>query len=219
MIKFISRFTAILLTTLVSLIIYTSYFGINTDKFDSLIKNKANSVNQHIQLEFNKTKIHLNLKELNLVLKLQEPEILIKKNEIDLSKLDLFLSIKSFFTSDFLLKRAEIAFTENDIKDLTKITNAFLPKFINKQINKIFAKGKIEGNFIIPFNSEGSIGKEYGFSGKVSDATIKLTKEFSIKNLTTEINDLKKINVNGFELKIQKGFFYNLNLANTIIKL
>ena len=219
MIKFISRFTAILLTILVSLIIYTSYFGINTDKFDSLIKNKANSVNQYIQLEFNKTKIHLNLKELNLVLKLQEPEILIRKNEIDLSKLDLFLSIKSFFTSDFLLKRAEIAFKENDIKDLTKITNAFLPKFINKQIGKIFAKGKIEGNFVIPFNSEGSIGKEYGFSGKISDATIKLTKEFSIKNLTTEINDLKEINVNGFELKIQKGSFYNLNLANTIIKL
>ena len=90
----------------------------------------------------------------------------IKNNEIILSKLDLFLPLTSFFTSDFLLKRAEIAFIRNDIKDLTKITNIFLPKIINKQLNKIFAKGNIEGEFIIPFDSDGSIGKDYGFSGK-----------------------------------------------------
>ena len=219
MAKFLLKLIAILLTISVALVVYISYFGISTDKFDSLIKSKANSVNQYIQLEFNKTKIHINLKELNLVVKLQKPKILVKKNEIDLSKLDLFLSIKSFFTSDFLLERTEIAFKENDIKDLNKFTNAFLPRIINKRINKIFTKGKIEGNFTIPFNPDGSVGKDYGFFGKLSDATIKLTKEFSIKNLTTEINDLKEINVNGLEIKIKKGYFYNLNLANSIIKL
>jgi len=219
MAKFLLKLIAILLTISVALVLYISYFGINTDKFDSLIKSKTNSVNQYIQLEFNKTKIHINLKELNLVVKLQKPKILVKKNEIDLSKLDLFLSIKSFFISDFLLKRIEIDFKENDIKDLSKFTNAFLPRFVNKRINKIFTKGKIEGNFTIPFNPDGSVGKDYGFFGKLSDATIKLTKEFSIKNLTTEINDLKEINANGLELKIKKGYFYNLNLANSIIKL
>ena len=37
-------------------------------------------------------------------------------NQIKLSKLDLFLSLKSFFTQDFLLKKAEVAFYKNDIK-------------------------------------------------------------------------------------------------------
>ena len=113
--KFFSRFFFLLLFTVVSLIIYLSYFGINTDKFDNLIKNKVNEVNQHVKLEFQKTKIHLNLKELNLFVKLQKPKILIKNNEIVLSKLDLFLSLKSFFSSDFLLRRAEVAFVKNDI--------------------------------------------------------------------------------------------------------
>ena len=40
--KFFSRFFLLLLITIVSFIIYLSYFGINTDKFDDLIKNKAN---------------------------------------------------------------------------------------------------------------------------------------------------------------------------------
>ena len=174
------------------LVIFLTYFGLETDKFDDLIKNKANEINQYVKLEFQKTKIHLNPTELNLVVKLQKPKILIKNNEIDLSKLDLFLSLKSFFSSDFLLKRAEVAFIKNDIKDLTKITSIFLPKIINKQLNKIFEKGNLEGEFVIPFESDGSIGKDYGFSGKVSNASINLTKEFSIKNLTTEINHVKE---------------------------
>ena len=67
--KFFSRFFFLLLFTVVSLIIYLSYFGIKTDKFDNLIKNKVNEVNQHVKLEFQKTKIHLNPIKLNLVVK------------------------------------------------------------------------------------------------------------------------------------------------------
>ena len=217
--KFFSRFLLLLLVTVVSLIIYLSYFGISTDKFDDLIKNKANEVNQNVELEFQKTKIHLNIKELNLVVKLQNSKVLIRGNAIELSKLDLFLSLKSFFSSDFLLKRAEVAFIENDIKDLTKITNIFLPKFVNKKLNKIFAKGNIRGEFIIPFETDGSIGNDYGFTGKISDASINLTKEFSIKNLTTEISNLEDNNTKGFEIIIKKGSIYDLELVGTTINL
>ena len=217
--KFFSRFLLLLLVTVVSLIIYLSYFGINTDKFDDLIKNKANEVNQNVELEFQKTKIHLNLKELNLVVKLQNSRVLIRGNAIELSKLDLFLSLKSFFSSDFLLKRAEVAFIENDIKDLTKITNIFLPKFVNKKLNKIFAKGNIRGEFIIPFETDGSIGKDYGFKGKISDASINLTEEFSIKNLTAEISDLEDNNTKGFKIIIKKGSIYDIELVGTTINL
>ena len=45
-------------------------------------------------------------------------------------------------------------FSKNDIKDKTKITNAFLPRIINKQLNKIFLEGKIEGAFMFLFLSE-----------------------------------------------------------------
>ena len=123
--NFFSKFFILVLTTTVLSIIYLSYFGINTDKFDDLIKNKANEVNRNVKLEFKKTKIHLNLKDLNLVVKLQNPKILIRTDKINLSKLDLFLALKSFFSSDFLLRRAEIAFIRNDIRDLTKFPTFF----------------------------------------------------------------------------------------------
>ena len=133
---FISVLSVIGLITLI--IIYLSIYGIKTNKFNDLIKSKTNEVNQNVKLEFKKTKIYLNPTKFNLIVKLQAPQILIKNNKIDLSKLDLFLSLRSFFSTDFLLKKAEIAFIRNDIKDLTKITNIFLPQIVNKRFSKIF---------------------------------------------------------------------------------
>ena len=42
--KFLLRFFLLVIITFVTLIIYLSYFGIETDKFDTLIKNKANDL-------------------------------------------------------------------------------------------------------------------------------------------------------------------------------
>ena len=217
--KFFLKFFLIVLIIAVSTIIFLSYFGIETDKFDGLIKNKANEINRYVKLGFQKTKIHINPTKLNLVVKLQNPKILVKDKEIILSKLDLSLSLRSFFTSNFLLERADVAFAKNDIKDLTKITSIFLPKIINKKLNKIFYKGNLEGEFVIPFDSDGSIGKDYGFSGKMSDASINLTKEFSIKKLTTEINHAKDNDSDEFKITIKKGSIYNIELADSVINL
>ena len=116
--KFLLNFFLILFITLISTIIFLSYFGLETNRFDSLIKGKANEINQNVKLQFRATKIYLNPTKLNLAVKLLNPKVLIKSNEIYLSKLDLFLSLKSFIGSDFFLKRAEVAFIRNDIKDL-----------------------------------------------------------------------------------------------------
>ena len=119
--KFFLRFFLILLIVAIPTIIFLSYFGLETIRFNNLIKSKANAVNQNVNLEFSTTKIYLNPTELNLVIKLLNPKVLIRNNEVNLSKIDLFLSLKSFIGSDFFLKRAEVAFIRNDIKDITKI--------------------------------------------------------------------------------------------------
>ena len=219
MYKFFLRLFLLVIIVVTSSIIFLGYFGIETDKFDEIIKEKANEVNQNVKLEFNKTNIHLSPTELNLVVKLKNPRISIRNDEINLSKLNLFLSIKSFFSSDFLLERAEVAFAKNHIKDLTKITNIFVPKIINKQIDKIFVGGQIEGEFTIPFDIDGNIGNNYGFSGRILDASINITKEFHIKNLTTEINHTRDNTANLFNITIKKGSLLDFELADSIFRL
>ena len=215
--RFLIRLIIFLFVGIFSIVIYLSYFGLETDKFNKVIKSRANEISSFIKLDFKKTKIHLNLKELNLVVKLQEPKVLVANNEIFLTKLDLFIGLKSFIDSDFLLKRTEVAFAENDIKDLTKVTDIFLPRIINKKLNKVFAKGNLEGEFIIPFNPDGSVGKKYRFSGKVIEASINLTEKLVIKNLTTEINYGVDGKENILTAELKKGTLFDLNLSGSKI--
>ncbi len=217
--KFILRFFLLSLVIIILIVIFLTYFGFETDRFNILIKNKANEINRHTKLEFQKTKIHFNPGEFNLAVKLKQPKVLIRDNQIELSRIDLFLSLKSFISSDFLLERAEVAFVKNDIKDIEKITSIFLPRFINKRFGKIFEKGHLEGEFFIPFNKNGSIGHNYGFSGKISEASINFTKEFSIKNLTTEINHKKEKGGDVFVITVKKGSFFDLDISKSVIYL
>ena len=76
--KFFLRFFLIILIVAVFAIIFLSFFGIETDKLDELIKSKANEVNRYVKLEFQKTKIHINPTELNLGVKLQNPKFWLK---------------------------------------------------------------------------------------------------------------------------------------------
>ena len=196
-----------------------SYFGLETNRFDNIIKSKTNEINKNVRFDFNKTKIHLNIKELNLVIKLQNPKILVKKNEIKLSTFDIYLSIRSFYTSDFLIEKTIISFEKNNIKDITKVTSIFIPRIINKQLDKIFSKGTIEGQILIPFNDDGKISNNYEFKGKIINSTINFGKDYEINNLTTEISYGDKSINEGFVVKIKKGNLFDLDLDNSTINL
>ena len=219
--KFILKYSIILIALLLSIIIYLAYFGIETDRFDQLIKQKANESNNYVKLDFNKTKIHLNIKNLNIFIKLQDPKILLKGNEINLSKINLVLSTKSLYEFKPILKSAEVAFEKNKINDLAKITNIFFPRFINKKIKKIFKKGVIEGNFKVPFSKNGKFMNSYTFEGKILDADININHDYKLKNLTSLINyekyPLEKIEE--LRLIVSNGKFLNLNLSNSQLKI
>ena len=217
--KFLFQSFLTIFIIFISAIIFFTYVGYETAKFDNLIKNKANKTNKYAKLDFNKIKIYLDLKEFDLLIKLQKPNILIKDEKIDVNKIDLYLPLKSFYSSDFLLKKASIGFKKNDIKDLTKITNIFIPKIINKKLKKIFSKGIIEGEFLISFNINGNINNDYQFSGRLLDASIHLPNDFIIQNLNSEINYGGKDGKQEFEVLIKKGSLLGIDLQKSIIKL
>ena len=52
--KIFLKIFIILLVIFFSFKFYLSFFGIETNKFDALIKEKANEVNENVKLEFNK---------------------------------------------------------------------------------------------------------------------------------------------------------------------
>ena len=219
--KFLLKSFIFFLTLLFSIAVYLAYFGIETDRFDQSIKQKANESNRYIEFDFNKTKIHLNLREFNISINLQEPKLIVKGNEIKLSRIDLVLSLKSLYESKAILKSIEVEFKKNNINDLAKITNIYLPKFINKKIKKAFKEGSIEGRFKIPFSKNGDFMNSFIFNGRVLNASININDDYKIKNLTTIVNYEKYPSEKIEELRIdvKKGSFLNLNLSDSHLKI
>jgi hypothetical protein len=219
--KIFFKIVLFLLIILSSIIIFLSYVGFETDRFDTLIKSKSNSLNNNVKIEFNKTRSYLNIRNLKILIKLQNPKIVIRNKEINLSKLNFLLSLKSFYTSDFILEKANIGFQKNDIKDLTKITNVFLPKVINKQLKKIFEKGDLEGEFVIPFNRDGSVNKNYTFKGKINKAYINFLNSYKLKDLNAEVAYGKTSQATSASLKIiiKEGLISNLKLLESSINI
>ena len=102
---------------------------------------------------------------------------------------------------------------------MSKITNIFLPRFINKQLKKVFEKGSLEGNFVIPFNSDGSISQKFTFYGSIKDANLKFLNGYKIDNLTTKISygRTNNIDFDGLRIRIEDGSISNLELSKSII--
>ncbi|MAJ22349.1 MAG: hypothetical protein CBC24_00920 [Candidatus Pelagibacter sp. TMED64] len=217
--KFIIKLSLLLVVLIFFSIIYLAYFGISTDKFNNLIKDSVNEKNEKINLEFKNTKIHLNLRNKSFIARIKNPEVIIKNEKVKLSKIDLFLPIKSFYKKEFILNKAVISFKNNNIKDLAKISNIYLPSIINKKIKKILSKGTLEGEFILPFKENGKIDESFVFFGKILNADLKLNKKFNIDNLNAEIQyknlSLKK----NLSINISKGSLFNLNLSESLLNI
>ena len=69
MIKKITKLILLLIILLIFGILYLSYFGIKTSKFNELIKSEVLKVSNKINIELDEVKILLNLKDYTISLK------------------------------------------------------------------------------------------------------------------------------------------------------
>ena len=127
MIKWIIRVFLILVVFTVFSLFYLSFYGLETDYFNSTIQNKVKKINPNFNLEFQKTNILLVLKKLELKLKVKNPTINFNNASADLSKLNLNISIKSFLKNEFALQGGEVGLIKTDIKQLIELTNQIKP--------------------------------------------------------------------------------------------
>ena len=93
MIKWIIRIFLIYIVLTGFSLFYLSFYGLETDYFNTIIQKRVKSFNPDYNLEFQKTNILFDLKKLELKVKVEKPKIVINNISTDLSKLSLNISI------------------------------------------------------------------------------------------------------------------------------
>ena len=98
------------------LIFYLSYYGIETTKFNSIIKNKIQDHNPRLSINLNKVNIFLDLKKISIKIRSEKPVLIINKfEEIEFKEIISTLSIRSYLSKEFAIKNLKLSTYENDI--------------------------------------------------------------------------------------------------------
>lgn len=188
------------LTVLLIIVGYLSYFGVETKKFNSLVKDTFTS-KKNVNIDIRTIKILLNLKNLSLNLKTKNPEISFEGRKIKLESIKTNLSISSLFKKNFSIKKLEISTKEVEIKDIIfflKIYKNSPQLFILKNILK---DGYLVADIKLNFDKNGKILDNYEVKGFVKKIELRLLNKKSIHNL----------NFN-FKVKNKEYFFTDLVL-------
>ena len=127
MIKNNIKLFGLLTILLLFLGVYLSYFGIETERFNRLIKDQISEKNKNIDVKLNKVKILLNLKSFSFNIKTIKPKILYKNDEIKLQEVTTNFSLKRFLNKNLSIDDLNILTEEVNLKDVFKILKNYNP--------------------------------------------------------------------------------------------
>jgi hypothetical protein len=235
MIRKIINFFGFLLLILLLVGVYLSYFGLETKKFNKLIKDEISKKNDQISIELDKVKILLKAKDLSFNIETINPKVFYEKQEIKLKKISTNFSLSKFFSKKLFIDDLEISTQEIKIKDSLSILRNYSPSIQLFIIENMIKKGTIVADFNLNFDSQGKIKKDYQLNALIKNGSIKVLSKGYIDNINLKLNiqdknySLKDLDLNfdGLEFfsksinikKIDKNFIINGDIKNNNSKL
>ena len=169
-------------------VFYLSYYGIETKRFNQVIKDKISETNNKIDIELNKVKIILNLSNFTIGIKTKNPNIIFENNKIKLETIGTDFSIGSFFKKEFSINNAKITTKENSLKDIIRIARIFKNTPQLFVLNKMVKEGVIIADIDLNFDDKGKLTKGYNIKGSVKHGKIRLFNNKNISNIGFDFN-------------------------------
>ena len=215
MLKWISAVLVILFGIVFTFILYLSTIGIETNSFNSFIQNKLKNYNQNIVLNFSKAKLLLDLKSLNLKVKLIEPKITAKSNEIIFDKVNSSISLRSYLKNEFAIKNIELKTHKIELNKFTKFMSLVNPSPFIFILNSSINKGTIEGETELFFNQKGKLIDNYEITGSISNLETKMIDAYKLEDINLNF----KIKKDFFEFDIKDSKLFGLHFDTTKINI
>ena len=215
MIKKILKLGVILISIIVIFVFYFSYFGIETKRFNQLIKDEITKSNKEIDIELNKVKIILNLKKLSISLKTHDPKIIFKDKKIKLKKIKTNFSIESFLNKDFVVENLFISTEDNTISNIISLARLYENNLQMIVFDKLIKDGSLNADINLSFDEKGKIKNNYKIKGSIKNTKINLINNQIIKNISFDFEIEEKLH----KYNNAKIEFEDLKLSSNSIKI
>ena len=183
MIRFTVRFFIFITLIFLVFIGYFSIIGLETKKFNSLIKSNLNNIDKQIDIKLNDVKIVLDPLNFNLNIKTLGPNILYNNNLIELESIKTQISLLSIIDKKVSSSNLSISTKLIKINDLISFVRAIKNSPELTLVDKIIDNGFVIADLDINFDENGKIKDDYEFKGIIKDVDITLLNNNKIKDI------------------------------------
>ena len=187
----------IFISIILIFLIITTYFstiGIETDRFNSQIKDKVKSIDEKTEIELKKIKLILDPFKLKLNIKTIGSKLKNQNGTIEIESLKTQISVKSLIENKFSVESLEISTKSLEIKNLI----SFLRSFRNSPelflLEKAIKNGYLIADIKLEFDSDGNIINNYEVNGFLRDTRLSILKKYNLQKLDLIFN-FKKDNL------------------------
>ena len=181
--KKIIKIGLFIIIILIILVFYLSFFGIDTKKFNSIIKDEVTSINKSINLKLQSIKIKLNPFNLSLNIMTISPDIFLNNHKIELEKVTTNISLKSLINKGFSIDDLYVSTKRIKIKKLILLSRLFKNSTELFILDKVVKQGYIIGEIKLNFDKNGNVKNNYKINGYIENVKLNLLNNNKINNL------------------------------------
>ena len=215
--RFILKFSTILLTLILILIFYSSLIGFETQRFNNQILKNINKINKDLIIELQKIKIVLDPLNFKLNIRTLAPKLKNKDGIIELEYIKTQIPLRLLFSKNFLIKDLEISTKALEIQELLSFYKGISYKPEIFFFERIIKKGYVIADIKLEFNKDGKIRNNYKVKGILRDTALNVSKKYNLNRLNL-LFDFRQNNLNlsqiNFVLNDLKFFSESINLIS-----
>ena len=163
------------------IIFILSSTGYETEKFNKIISNKVNKIDNNISLQLEKIKFKFDLKNLGLFLETQNPKLVYHDVNLPIKDVKLYVDLFSLIKSKPKIEKANISLKQIDINKLKKIIIKTKPSSFNSFITNQVKNGKLTSNIEVYFDNNQKINN-FITKGKVKEVEAVIKNNLILQN-------------------------------------
>ena len=206
--KFFTILISLIFIFLISIASALLTIGIETERFNKLILNKINHIDNKINVKINTIKFKLDISEFSLFLETSEPNIFYRDILIPTEKIKVYVDFFSIIKTKPKIKRINILSKKLNIKDLKNINVVIKPSNLKSFLKNNVKNGNLILDLAFYLDTNNSIDN-FIVRGQVTNFNSKIFKEIFLQDTSFEffgdksIILFKKINgeINGILVK------------------
>ena len=215
MIKKIIKILSVIFLLIILSIVYLSFIGIKTKKFNESITNNVLKINKKIKINLKDIKFLLNPFNFTANITTNNPIILLGDKELEIRSIKTNISLKSLIFDEFSVDELQISTKPILLNDIILLVKSFKNSTELFLLDRAVKAGLLVADINLKFDDNGEIEDNYQINGFIKDVKLNLLNQLSINNLNFNFNIAKK----KFSLKKLNAEIADVKFSSPLIEI